>query len=143
MAPTDRFVSETTFRVRYAETDAMGIVHHSVYIVYFEEARSHYSRTIGADYAEFERDGYYLTVGEVHARYMVPTRYPQVLTARCWVDELKSRTLTFAYEIVDAETQQVCVSGYSRHVCITHDGQVCKIPDDWAKRWSQGGPESG
>ena len=63
MAPTDRFVSENTFYVRYAETDAMAITHHSNYIVYFEEARSHYSRVRGADYADFERSGYWLTVG--------------------------------------------------------------------------------
>jgi acyl-CoA thioester hydrolase len=138
MPPTDRFVSENTFYVRYAETDAMGIVHHSVSIVYFEEARSHYSREIGADYAEFERSGYWLTVAEVHARYIVPTRYAQRLTARCWVEELKSRTLTFGYEIVDAESQQVCVTGYSKHVCINHDAQVCKIPASWHAAWGKG-----
>ena len=138
MPPTDRFVSENTFYVRYAETDAMGIVHHSVSIVYFEEARSHYSREVGADYAEFERSGYWLTVAEVHARYIVPTRYAQRLTARCWVEELKSRTLTFGYEIVDAESQQVCVTGYSKHVCINHDAQVCKIPASWHAAWGKG-----
>lgn len=132
MAPTDRFVSENSFHVRYAETDAMGITHHSAYIVYFEEARSHYSRERGASYADFEQSGYYLTVGEVHARYMVPTRYAQVITARCWVEELKSRTVKFGYEIVDATTGAVCVTGYTRHVCIDHAGHVAKIPANWA-----------
>lgn len=140
MAPTDRFVSENTFYVRYAETDAMGIVHHSVYIVYFEEARSHYSRVRGANYADFERSGYWLTVGEVHARYASPARYAEQLTARCWIDELKTRGLTFAYEIVNAETGKVNVTGYSRHVCINHAGQVCTIPDDWATLFAQGVP---
>jgi len=55
MAPTDRFVSENSFFVRYAETDAMAIVHHSTYIVYFEEARGYYSRVQGADYADFDQ----------------------------------------------------------------------------------------
>ncbi|HVO71746.1 MAG TPA: thioesterase family protein [Aggregatilineaceae bacterium] len=131
MAPTDRFVSENTFRVRYAETDAMGITHHANYIIYFEEARSHYSRVRGASYADFERSGYWLTVVEVHARYIVPTRYSQLITARCWIEDLKSRTVTFGYEIVDAGTGKVCVTGYSRHICINHDGQVCKIPESW------------
>ncbi len=132
MPPGDRFVSENTFYVRYAETDAMGIVHHSVYIVYFEEARSHFSRVVGASYADFERSGYWLTVAEVHARYIVPTRYGQQITARCWIDELKSRGVTFGYELVDAATGTVCVTGYSRHVCINHQGQVCHVPTDWA-----------
>ncbi len=131
MAPTDRFVSENTFYVRYAETDAMGIVHHASYIVYFEEARSHYSRVRGADYAAFERSGHWLAVSEVHARYRVPARYGQLLTARCWVEELKSRSIVFGYEIVDAATQTTLVTGYSKHICINHQGQVTKLPQEW------------
>ena len=140
MAPQDRFVSETTFRVRYAETDAMGITHHSNYIVYFEEARSHYSRVRGADYADFERSGYWLTVAEVHARYLVPTRYAQEITARCWIEELRSRGITFGYEIVDAASGQVCVTGYSRHICINRAGQVTRIPEDWLSAMRTGLP---
>lgn len=131
MAPQDRFVSENTFRIRYAETDSMGITHHSNYIVFFEEARSHYSRVRGADYADFERSGFWLTVVEVHARYLVPTRYAQPITACCWVEELKSRSMTFGYEIIDTDSRQVCVTGYSKHVCIDHDGRVARIPDGW------------
>lgn len=142
MAPTDRPVTENTFFVRYVETDAMGITHHSNYIAYFEEARSHYSRVHGADYADFERSGYWLTVAEVHARYLVPTRYAQQITARCWIEEIRSRTVTFGYEIVDAATHQPCVTGYSRHVCITHDGRVTKIPESWQAKMKQGLPES-
>ena len=141
MAPTDRIVSETSFHVRYAETDAMGITHHSNYIIYFEEARSHFSRMLGADYADFERSGYWLTVAEVHARYAVPTYYGQRLTARCWIESLKSRGLTFGYEIVDAETGRVCVTGYSKHICITHAGQVARVPQSWLKAMQQGLPE--
>ncbi len=140
MAPTDRPVTENTFYVRYVETDAMGITHHSNYIVYFEEARSHYSRVQGADYADFERSGYWLTVAEVHARYIVPTHYAQQIAARCWIEELRSRTVTFGYEIVDAATKQVCVTGYSRHVCINHAGSVTKIPESWLSTMRHGLP---
>ena len=131
MAPTDRFVSENSFHVRYVETDAMGIVHHSSYIVYFEEARSHYSRVRGVDYAEFERSGHWLTVTEVFARYKVPARYAQLLTARCWIEELKSRSVMFGYEIVDAATGTVLVTGHTKHICINHQGQVCQLPGAW------------
>ncbi len=95
-------VIENTFYVRYAETDAMGIVHHASYIVYFEEGRSNYARQRGSDYASFERSGRYLTVAEVNARYIKPAVYGQLITVRCWIEEMKSRALTFAYEIVDA-----------------------------------------
>jgi acyl-CoA thioester hydrolase len=138
VAPTDRIVTENTFHIRYAETDAMGVTHHANYIVFFEEARSHYSRERGANYADFERSGYWLTVVEVHARFIVPTRYAQRITARCWIDELKSRAVQFGYEIVDADSGQVCVTGYSKHICITHEGRVAKLPENWFAAMREG-----
>jgi acyl-CoA thioester hydrolase len=140
VAPPDRFVSENTFYVRYAETDAMAVVHHASHIVYFEEARCHYMRVKGANYADLERSGYWLTVVEIHARYISPARYGRQLTVRCWIEELKRRALTFGSEIVDAETRQVHVTGYSRHICINHSGQVCTIPESWAAIMGEGLP---
>jgi acyl-CoA thioester hydrolase len=133
LSPTDRFVAETTLYVRYAETDAMGIVHHASYIVYFEEGRSNYARQRGSDYAAFEKGGHYLTVAEVRARYLKAAQYGQRLTIRCWIEEMKSRALTFAYEIAQTDTGEICVTGYSKHICITHDGQVARMPDEWRK----------
>ncbi len=106
----ERVVIENTFYVRYAETDAMGIVHHASYIVYFEEGRSNYARQRGSDYASFERSGRYLAVAEVNARYIKPAIYGQLITVRCWIEEMKSRALTFGYEIVDAEIRR-----FARH----------------------------
>ncbi|MBC6936967.1 MAG: acyl-CoA thioesterase [Chloroflexi bacterium] len=135
MAPTDRYVAATTFHVRYAETDAMGVVHHASYIVYFEEGRSAYSRQRGHDYASFERSGHYLAVSEVGARYIKPAHYDDCITVRCWIGEMKSRSLTFEYEIVHADMGEPLVTGFSKHICITHDGQVVKIPDVW-RAWA-------
>lgn len=134
MAPADRFVAETTFYVRYAETDAMGIVHHASYVVYFEEGRSHYARARGADYAAFERTGHYFAVSEVYARYQQPARYGQRLTVRCWIEDLRSRSVTFGYEIVDADTGTLHVTGHSKHICVSHGGQVTAIPPEWRVR---------
>ena len=136
MAATDRFVAEITFHVRYAETDAMGIVHHASYIVYFEEGRSNYARQRGHPYAEFEKSGHYLTVAEVGARYAKPAHYDQRVTIRCWIAEMKSRSLTFNYEIVDADSANLHVTGYSRHICITHDGRVTMLPESW-RNWGK------
>ncbi len=135
----DRVVIENTFYVRYAETDAMGIVHHASYIVYFEEGRSNYSRQRGSDYASFERGGRYLTVAEVNARYLKPAVYGQQITVRCWIQEMKSRGLTFAYEIVDTATGALLVTGSTKHICITHEGKVTTIPPEW-KAWSNDSP---
>lgn len=131
MLPTDRFVSKTSFNVRYAETDAMGIVHHGSYIVYFEEGRSSYIRQRGSSYAEMERSGYYLAVSEVTAKYLKPARYDQRITVCTWLEQVRSRTMTFAYEIIDETTNDVFVSGTSKHICLNRDGNVTKIPDQW------------
>lgn len=133
MTPSDRFVAETSFYIRYAETDAMGIVHHASYIVFFEEGRSNYARQRGSDYASFEKSGHYLTVAEINARYLKPAQYGQLVTIKCWIEEMKSRGLTFGYEIVLAETGSILVTGFSKHICITHAGQVAHLPEEWRK----------
>ncbi|RMG84125.1 MAG: acyl-CoA thioesterase [Chloroflexi bacterium] len=126
----NRFVAETRVQVRYAETDAMGIVHHASYIIYFEEGRSNYIRQRGRSYADFEREGYYLAVTEVNARYVQAAVYDQVLRVRCWVEQMRSRGLTFAYEILD-DKDQLMVTGYSKHICLDKAGNVAVIPEDW------------
>ncbi|MCU0496804.1 MAG: acyl-CoA thioesterase [Anaerolineae bacterium] len=135
MPPTDRFVSQTTFHIRYAETDAMRIVHHSSYVIYFEEARSDYTRQRGSDYALFERDGLFLAVTEVHARYVKPARYGQQITIHTWIEDLQSRGLVFAYEITHAETGEIHVTGTTKHLCLNLDGKVTRLPDAW-RHWA-------
>ena len=131
MAPSDRFVSETTFHVRYAETDAMGVVHHTRYLVYFEEGRSDYMRQREHSYAQVEASGYYLPVSELGARFVGAARYDQRVTIRTWIEELRSRRLTFAYEVVDAGSGEVIVTGFTRHVWTDRDGKVATMPQQW------------
>lgn len=135
MSPENRYIAEMQFYVRYVETDAMGIVHHTSYIVYFEEARSHYARERGSDYATFERSGFYLAVTEVNARYVKPARYGDQLRIRVWIETMRSRTATFGYEITGVQTGEVCVTGTTKHICITHDGQVAMMPALW-RAWA-------
>ncbi len=124
-------VIEATFRVRYAETDAMRVVYHANYIIYFEHSRSEYIRQRGASYAELERAGNYLAVSEVQARYIRPAYYDDLLTVRCWLAEVRSRTLTFEYGIINAGSGETLVTGYSKHICLNHEGKVTKIPTGW------------
>lgn len=136
MPSESTFVAETTFRIRYAETDSMRIVHHKNYIVFFEEGRSNYARERGRPYSDFEKAGYYLIVAEIQARYHKPAHYEQEITVRTWLEAIQSRGLTFGYEIVDAASRETLVTGQTRHICVTQDGQVARMPDmwlDWAK----------
>ncbi len=124
-------VIDHTLRVRYAETDAMGIVHHASYLVYLEEARTNYIRALGSSYAEFERSGYYLAVSEVNVRYGQAARYDDLLRIACWVAQTRSRGMTFAYEIYHAETAEKLITATTKHICIDTDGKIARIPSTW------------
>ncbi|NUQ37728.1 MAG: acyl-CoA thioesterase [Caldilineales bacterium] len=121
-------ISETQLRVRYAETDAMGIVHHSRYIPWFELGRSDWLRQAGLAYPDFVALGYYLTVVEVGARYLKPAVYDELITVRTWMEEMHSRGLRIAYEVVNAAGETL-VTGFTRHICITHDGRPARMPE--------------
>jgi acyl-CoA thioester hydrolase len=131
---------ETTFRVRYAETDQMGIVHHASYVVWLEEGRSQWMRAHGNSYAQFEENGLQLVVSELCLRYKQPARYDQLVTIRCWVESVRSRQIQFNYEVVDAETGAVFVEGYTQHICLDRQGRVTRIPDRWTAFLRQGAP---
>lgn len=123
-------VVETTFHVRYAETDAMGVVYHAEYLVWFEVGRGEYFRTVGQGYDEWERRGYFLPVSEVHARYHAPARFGDLVTVRTWVEEVRSRSLTLGYEVCLATTGQRLVTGWTRHVCMNRQGQARRLPGE-------------
>lgn len=121
-------VVETRFRVRFFETDRMGIVHHASYITWFEEGRSAFTRAIGYPYSRMEAEGLSLAVAEIRARYHRPARYDdEVIVAAC-LTEFPSRGMTFAYEVRSAANGELLVSGSSRHISVDPAGRVIRIP---------------
>ncbi|MEL6405268.1 MAG: thioesterase family protein [Chloroflexota bacterium] len=134
MTDKQPFIAETSFHVRYAETDAQQIVHHAAYIVYFEEGRSAYLRQQGTSYAEFERSGFYLAVTGVEASYKQASRYDELLTVRCWIEKARSRGMTFAYEIFHADSGELRVTGKTKHICLNREGDIARIPEAW-QQW--------
>lgn len=134
---TRPLLTETSFRVRFAETDQMGIVHHANYLVYFEEGRSELSRQQGMPYSLLEEMGYSLALSEVHVRYGAPAVYDDLLTIRAWVETLRSRGLTFGYEVVRAADGQVLVTGRTAHICVDRSGRARRLPDAWIEPYRQ------
>ena len=128
---TDERVVETTFYVRYAETDQMGVVHHSAYIVWFEEGRSSWMRAMGSNYADFEASGLNLAVSEVYARYQAAALYGRRVTVRTWMEEMRSRTAKICYEVLDTDSDRTLVTGYTQHICVDREGKVVRIPQHW------------
>lgn len=121
-------IIETTLRVRYAETDAMGVVYHTNYIVWFEVGRGEYFWQQGMSYADWERQGIYFPVSEVRARFLAPARYGDLVIVRTWVQTMRSREATFPYEVLMGERGQRLVTGWTKHLCVNGEGQVIAIP---------------
>lgn len=121
---------ETTMHVRYAETDQMGIVHHSTYVIWMEEGRSDFMRQKQVDYAEVEKRGLALAVTELNIRYSAPAHYGEQVTVRTWVESLRSRMLVFGYEIINTKSKQKLITGEVKLTMINKQGQVVTMPED-------------
>lgn len=123
-------VVETTLRVRYAETDAMGVVYHTNYLVWFEVGRGDYFRALDQDYSDWERRGVLLPVSEVYARYHAPARYADMITVRTWLESVRSRGITLGYKVHAASTHECLVSGWTKHLCVDQQGNVRRLPEE-------------
>jgi acyl-CoA thioester hydrolase len=118
---------ETTIRVRYHETDAMGIVHHAVYPVWMELGRSDLLRELGQRYGEWEAQGVFMSVAEIHLRYRAPARYDELVTVHTRVAEAGRRKVVFRYEIQRDGTR--LVEGESVHIVTGPDGRSRTMPE--------------
>ncbi|MDI3328578.1 MAG: thioesterase family protein [Alicyclobacillaceae bacterium] len=113
--------TESWVRVRYQETDQMGVVYHANYLVWFEIGRTDHMRRCGIEYRRLEERGYYLPVVEVHCRYLRPARYDQCCRIRTRVEWYNGLRLRFAY-VVSGEDGTPLAEGWSEHVFVTRDG---------------------
>jgi acyl-CoA thioester hydrolase len=122
-------IADITVRVNYSETDQMGVVYHANYLVWFERARTELLRENGLAYMALEQQGVYLAVSEVHARYLAPARYDDLIRVRCWVRDLASRRVTFGYAVEHAERGTLLATGETALVSLTRQHVVTRIPD--------------
>ncbi len=95
--------NDVDIRIRYKDTDKMGVVYHSNYIVFYEVARTEMFRELGISYAELERQGIVMPILEVESKYRKPACYDDLITVRATVSELPMARLTVTYEIFNAE----------------------------------------
>jgi acyl-CoA thioester hydrolase len=121
-------VVETEVRVRYAETDAQGVVYYANYFVWFEVARMSYLRAIGYDYATLERDGLGFVIAEATCRYDAPAHFDEKLVVRTSVGEIRNRSFVFEYEVYNKETGQLLATGRTVQVFIDEKGRPREIP---------------
>jgi len=129
---------ETTVRVRYAETDQMGVVYHANYFIWMELGRVEYCRAAGMRYRDMEReDGILLAVVEAECRYRRPARYDDEITVRTAVARANRRTVEFSYQLLlDAE---VIASGRTRHLFLDKDLRPSSLPARYYALFGIGG----
>ena len=120
------FYVDVPIRVRYAETDRMGIVYYGSYPTYFEVARSEYMREKGFPYVRLEEMGYFLVVAGLEVKYLNPAVYDDLLTIRTSVSDIQSRGVTFNYAILKGTTS--IVTGKTRHINISADRKPQRLP---------------
>jgi acyl-CoA thioester hydrolase len=127
MTPT-----ETRFRVRYAETDQMGVVYYSNYLVWMEIGRVEWCKHNGCSYREMEgQDGILLAVAECQCRYLAPARFDDEIVVKTWVDHANPRLVTFAYEIRLGGLDVKLASGLTRHLILDREFRRTRLPDKY------------
>lgn len=129
MAPAPH---EHRLRVRYGETDQMGVVHHANYLLYFEEGRTRMMRELGVPYSELERQGWALPVRKAELRFRQSARYDDELVIRTRVGRVGAASIEFQYEVVHAASGQLLANGSTELACVdvrTPDRRVAMLPD--------------
>jgi acyl-CoA thioester hydrolase len=118
---------EITIRVRYAETDRMGLLHHANYLVYFEQARTELLRSLGHSYRDLEDQGYLLVLTKCAVQYRSPARYDDLLTVRTTVVRTTAVRIDHQYEV--RRDGALVAEGTSTLACVDRDGRVQPLPD--------------
>ena len=116
-------------RVRYAETDQMGVAYYANYLVWFEVGRSELCRERGFCYADLEALGYKLVVTDVNCRYRNSARYDETVIVRTRLKGLNRRMITFGYQILRKDTEEIIAEGETKHICVDSNGKTKSLPE--------------
>ncbi|WP_017185724.1 acyl-CoA thioesterase [Alkalibacillus haloalkaliphilus] len=133
-------VNETEVKVRYQETDQMGVVYHANYFVWFEIGRTHLIEDLGFRYADMEEEGIVSPVVDIEAKYKRPLRYGQVATVKTYIKEYDGFRVVYGYEVY-TDDRTLAVTGSSSHVCVKKSNfrpvSIKKHFPDWHQAYEQ------
>ncbi len=131
--------TSTRLRVRYAETDQMGIVYYANFFVWFEIGRTDLCRRHGFTYGEMEQgDGLYIIVAEARCRYKAPARYDDEIQVRTCLRAIRKRVLIFSYEVYHESSDELLAEGETVHVITDRDGKPRALPDKYRELFLRG-----
>jgi acyl-CoA thioester hydrolase len=117
-------------RVRYSETDQMGVAHNNAYFEWFELGRTEFCRRRGVPYQEIESLGFYLVVVEAFCKYRRPLRYDQVFVIRVTLRESTAKKFVFDYELLTGNERTLVATGYTVHIVTNGRSEVTPLPED-------------
>src|ERR1700761_3106085 len=130
--------AEARVRVRYAETDQMGVVYHANYLVWFEIGRVELMRQVGIDYRTMERDeGALIAVVDAAVRYRAPARYDDQLVIRTWLATVRGGIVRFRYNIVREADGLLLCEGETVHMVVGRDMKRRPMPEKYAERFAE------
>ncbi|HYB59904.1 MAG TPA: thioesterase family protein [Methylomirabilota bacterium] len=125
---------DTLVRVRYAETDQMGVVYHANYFLYFEIGRTEYIRSIGVEYKKMEtEDDCFFVVASAKIRHLRPARYDDLLRIRTRITEANRRTARISYEVFNDASGELLTRGETYHVFCDHLGRPKLLPEKYRR----------
>jgi acyl-CoA thioester hydrolase len=123
---------ETRLRVRYAETDQMGIVYHSNHLIWFEVGRVELMREMGFSYRDMEhQDGCFIAVAEVKCRYRAPVYYDEEVLVRTRLKNVRESVIVFSYELVRADSMALLAEGETTHIVTDSKMKVAALPEKY------------
>jgi len=135
--------AETTIRVRYVETDQMGVVHHGNYFTWFEAGRVDLCRHLGFEYKQMEiDDDSFIVVVEASCRYRLPAHFDDLLTVRTWITAAQRRIIHFGYEVMNQASGELLATGETTHVICDRRGRPKSLPEKYRKLFGVGAHEA-
>ena len=124
--------TETRLRVRYAETDQMGVVYYANYYIWMEVARVELCKARGFNYRDMEQvDGILMAVAESACRYRAPARFDDEILVKTWIEDADPRTVTIRYEMRLAEGGRVLATGQTRHLFVNREMRKARLPQKY------------
>jgi acyl-CoA thioester hydrolase len=127
-------VNETRIRVRYAETDQMGVVYHSNHFIWFEVGRVELLRQLGFSYKEMETaDGCFIAVVDARCRYKAPVHYDDEVVVRTYLKHVREKVIHFGYELVSADGGRLLAEGETTHIVADARMKPHKLPEKYMK----------
>lgn len=121
------YINRTSFKVRYVETDKMGIVHHSNYYPWFEIGRGEFIKETDISYKDMETQGILMPLAESYCKYIIPAKYEDLVTIETWIETLSPVKVIFNYKVIREEDEVILAKGSTTHAFVNSDFKIINI----------------